>query len=210
MCVEHFAPPRILWIFALDDRRRFILLYFVLPVPTQFPHLRNHSCCTYRVEGCWRVFLMRRSLAPDDGCAGKGVFGGGLLCPALPCRFLSFALAYIASIHFAASENLRCVIYGTFSCFPPCLFYPPPPSDQHTGGGGSCTLPATEQEAPTSLSLSTMQSQDPMDNIRSAVEHADKNPSKVVSYSWYLVLVRKLLSKLLRKCRSDKARLGAR
>lgn len=34
-----------------------------------------------------------------------------------------------------------------------------------------------------------MQSQDPMDNIRSAVEHADKNPSKVVSYSWYLVLV---------------------
>lgn len=127
MCVEHFAPPRILWIFALDDRRRFILLYFVLPVPTQFPHLRNHSCCTYRVEGCWRVFLMRRSLAPDDVCAGKGVFGGGLLCPALPCRFLSFALAYFASIHFAASENLRCVIYGTFSCFPPCLFYPPPP-----------------------------------------------------------------------------------
>lgn len=34
-----------------------------------------------------------------------------------------------------------------------------------------------------------MQSQDPMDNIRSAMEHADKNPSKVVSYSWYLVLV---------------------
>eukprot|EP00752_Nemacystus_decipiens_P008891 g7936.t1 len=34
-----------------------------------------------------------------------------------------------------------------------------------------------------------MQSQDPMDNIRSAVDHADKNPSKVVSYSWYLVLL---------------------
>ncbi|CBJ49273.1 conserved unknown protein [Ectocarpus siliculosus] len=34
-----------------------------------------------------------------------------------------------------------------------------------------------------------MQSQDPMDNIRAAVEHADKNPSKVVSYSWYLVLI---------------------
>lgn len=34
-----------------------------------------------------------------------------------------------------------------------------------------------------------MQSQDPMDNIRSAIDHADKNPSKVVSYSWYLVLV---------------------
>lgn len=28
-----------------------------------------------------------------------------------------------------------------------------------------------------------------MDNIRSAMDHADKNPSKVVSYSWYLVLV---------------------
>lgn len=36
-----------------------------------------------------------------------------------------------------------------------------------------------------------MQSQDPMESIRSAVDHADKNPSKVVSYSWYLVLVSK-------------------
>ena len=34
-----------------------------------------------------------------------------------------------------------------------------------------------------------MESQDPMESIRSAVEHADRNPSKVVSYSWYLVLV---------------------
>ena len=53
----------------------------------------------------------------------------------------------------------------------------------------SCTH-AQEKEPPSPpLSFRTMQSQDPMDNIRSAMDHADKNPSKVVSYSWYLVLV---------------------
>lgn len=31
--------------------------------------------------------------------------------------------------------------------------------------------------------------QDPMESFRAAVDHADRNPSKVVSYSWYLVLL---------------------
>ena len=34
-----------------------------------------------------------------------------------------------------------------------------------------------------------MQNHDPMESFRSAVDTADRNPSKVVSYSWYLVLV---------------------
>lgn len=34
-----------------------------------------------------------------------------------------------------------------------------------------------------------MNSQDPMESFRAAVDHADRNPSKVVSYAWYLVLV---------------------
>lgn len=29
-----------------------------------------------------------------------------------------------------------------------------------------------------------------MESFRAAVDHADRNPSKVVSYAWYLVLVR--------------------
>ncbi|CAM9918213.1 unnamed protein product [Sphacelaria rigidula] len=31
--------------------------------------------------------------------------------------------------------------------------------------------------------------QDPVESFRAAVDHADRNPSKVVSYSWYLVLL---------------------
>ncbi|CAM9326661.1 unnamed protein product [Ascophyllum nodosum] len=34
-----------------------------------------------------------------------------------------------------------------------------------------------------------MQNHDPMESFRSAVDTADRNPSKVVSYSWYLVLL---------------------